>query len=60
MSKHLFDPAIMAAPCRWPCRDFGHVHDEDLPPNFSARNDMDPENLNVIPKSSHQYEVWDE
>lgn len=43
--RGIFDPAITAAPCKFPCNDWRHVHDEDLPSNFSTRGDWDPERL---------------
>lgn len=41
----IFDAEVMASPCRYPCMDWRHVHDEDLPANAGAFQDYDPERL---------------
>lgn len=43
--RSIFDPDVVAGPCRYPCTDWRHVHDEDLPANAGAMQDYDPERL---------------
>lgn len=57
--RHLFDPAITAAPCKYPCEVPTHVHDSELPSNLGYLNDFDPERLAPFRRSSTHLEVDD-